>query len=1061
MKRFLHTLLSREALFAGAVMLVLWLGLLGYLHHERHLMTDRYLREQTTIQQVAWEATLNLHQTGMQAYFDAYIHTPETLDILTRAFGPEQQADLARQQLWDHLAPLYQSVLMDRNIQQLHFHTPEGRSFLRFHFPSRHGDPLAGIRSSIHIANTQLRPVQGYEVGRVVSGFRNVFPILDPARHLGSVELSQPLEAFRKAMAKVDERREYVFLINAPLVDSMLFEEQRKIYGPSHIHPDWVIEDPHRVLPHASPPLSQHAQRLSTRLGHNPAVRKALGKGPCTAFAVRQGGRIFVATFTAIRDIENRLAAYLLSFAPAAELETIERQFFINSSFSFLIFLVLGWTTTLLTRNRNHLAREQHRLATITDTMAEGLYVTDAEDRITFVNSAAANQLGYPAHDLIGRKSSALLHATDPDSACAAYCPPSLKAETGTARTDNAEALFQRKDNSVFPVELDSSPILENGRVTGWVMVFNDITNRKQAEAELRRALEAAEAASKAKSEFLANMSHEIRTPMAGIMGALEIISSLTDNAQARKLVNLSLDSAKSLQQIINDILDLSKVEAGKMELSLQTFTLRPIADRVLGLFSVQAEKTGLRLTADLDPDIPDLLHGDPSRLEQVLRNLVSNAVKFTPAGHIMLRVHVENRQQDQVRLRFAVEDTGIGIDPDFIDHVFDSFAQADSSYSKMFQGTGLGLTICAKLVHMMGGRLEVRSTKGQGSTFFFSLTFAVLSQADLSDQTLDAPTAPQPDSGARHLRVLVAEDVDLNQKYIQYLLTKAGHDPVIVDNGKDAVRAAAEQSFDLILMDIQMPEMDGLAATREIRRLEKDNHSIPASQHSSIPASQHSSIPASQHSRIPIIALTAYAMTEERDAFLAAGMDGHVSKPVDEHALFQEMARVLAASDAKNLQVEKAASSDPLPGKAEDVESAEKDEKDEKVEKVEMVGQVEAEPDPVFDNEAIAQRFPGATDFWKKLVDQFVSQELPGYMHDLSQPTTREQMEPLTRAAHKLKGSLGTLCAHPARQKALALEQAAREGSPEQLDTAKHALLHELERIRDSKKDFLHSTHQ
>ena len=401
----------------------------------------------------------------------------------------------------------------------------------------------------------------------------------------------------------------------------------------------------------------------------------------------------------------------------------------------------------------------------------------------------------------------------------------------------------------------------EAGQPVRMVGSHSDITERKLAEEALRRARDEAEAGNRAKSEFLANMSHEIRTPMAGVLGMIDLALSTEVTPQQKDYLETAKYSADSLLALLNEILDLSKIEAKRLELDPGAFSIRESVESAVRLFGVRAQEKGLALTGTVEEDVPDMLVGDPLRIRQILLNLVGNAIKFTDAGSVTVRVMVQSRTGSTVLLRVEVTDTGIGIPAGKHQLVFDRFRQADGSMSRRHMGSGLGLTISAHLVDLMGGGMGLRSEEGRGSTFFFTLPLEVASAAvgRSGSEPSPAPSASRPPAAARGLRILLAEDHPVNQKLGALLLKREGHDVTVVGDGNAAVRAVAEGSFDVVLMDLQMPEMDGFEASAAIRAAERDT---------------------GRHLRI--VALTAHAMKADRDKCLEAGMDDYLTKPID-----------------------------------------------------------------------------------------------------------------------------------------------------------------------------------
>jgi signal transduction histidine kinase/ActR/RegA family two-component response regulator len=382
---------------------------------------------------------------------------------------------------------------------------------------------------------------------------------------------------------------------------------------------------------------------------------------------------------------------------------------------------------------------------------------------------------------------------------------------------------------------------------------------------EIEELLRKSQEVSRLKSEFLANMSHEIRTPMNGVIGMTQLVLETSLNDEQREYISTVRDSAESLLVVINDILDFSKIEAGKMELSRDPFSVRKCAGDALQVFSWKAEAKGLRLRSEVDPRVPELVAGDAGRVRQILLNLLGNAMKFTERGEIVLTVAPDEQASSPSHLLFTVADTGIGIPPDKQAVIFEAFAQADGSSRRRRGGTGLGLAISSKIVKLMGGRLWVSSNPGAGSTFTFTVPLAPSNGFEIAA----APSGPRvwnaPSPGALPacLSILLAEDNAVNQRLAQRMIEKMGHQVTVVDNGRKAVETALRQNFDIILMDLQMPEMDGFEATACIRDAE-----------------------AQARRYTPIVAVTAHAMAGDREQCLRAGMDHYISKPINFQAL-------------------------------------------------------------------------------------------------------------------------------------------------------------------------------
>jgi signal transduction histidine kinase/sensor domain CHASE-containing protein len=419
------------------------------------------------------------------------------------------------------------------------------------------------------------------------------------------------------------------------------------------------------------------------------------------------------------------------------------------------------------------------------------------------------------------------------------------------------------------------APIMDQGEIKGILGVNIDITETRRREAELGRAKDAAEAASKAKNEFLANMSHEIRTPLNGIFGMLQLIRLAKPAAPIDEYIEHALDSGKNLLRIINDILDFSKIEAGKIDLVENSFDLAETVREVNAIFATEAARKGVELSAALGRLPARKFIGDEGRLRQVLFNLVGNAVKFTPSGRIEVTVNsLHCDLAKNCRLHCTVSDTGVGIPEEKIRAIFEPFIQADGSFTKRFSGTGLGLSIVKRLVGLMGGDIRVSSTPGQGASFSFDILLRIAPESQPAQPEIAEPATTSSSSGALGLfgmRVLLVEDELVNQYAAKRFLDDLGCTTDCAGNGEEAIAALRKKPYDAILMDVQMPVLDGVLATQKIR----------------------ASTELGDRARTPIIAMTAYAMQGDRERFLAVGMNEYLSKPLEFAALTVALERV------------------------------------------------------------------------------------------------------------------------------------------------------------------------
>ncbi len=671
---------------------------------------------------------------------------------------------------------------------------------------------------------------------------------------------------------------------------------------------------------------------------------------------------------------------------------------------------------------------ELRKFKTISDSANYGAVITDLRRRVIYANDAYARMHGYPADEVIGKHICTFHNAEQMERMD--ELDDRLKREGGLTAE---EVGHTRSDGTTFPALMSATVVCDHkGNPEAIASTVIDITDLKKAEEELRRQKEWAEstsrelartnaqleeaiertslladhaaAAAQAKTEFLANMSHEIRTPLNAVIGMSDLLMDTELTNKQSEYLGIVRSSADTLLRLINDVLDLSKIEVGRLRLEETNFDLKELFGEITAAFAHRIEEAGLEFSWTLSPGVPGSLRGDPTRLRQVLTNLIGNALKFTEEGRVDVTVDLIRHSHKRVQLQFAISDTGIGIPKDKIRSIFETFVQADGSTTRKFGGTGLGLAISKRLVEAMGGSIDVESTPGVGSTFTFTAVFGLERAGETAGKAEavrhDAGSAGTADVGEEdsgkpinEIRVLVAEDNPVNQKVTEAMLSRLGCRYDIVEDGERALAAIGEREYDVVLMDIQMPGMDGLEAARAIRL-------NPA------------------HLNLPIIALTAHAMGGDRLQCIRSGMDDYLAKPIK----YSELASAIRKW---------------------------KDGRSKTMDKIEVPdGTIDSDPTCILDLEKAVEQIGGDEQLLGEILEIFL-QDLPRKIDDLHHALESDNRQALRLAAHSLKGASASIAAEGVRAIAYELEKIAEVSDADEVRSKMDELEKQVEKLK------------
>ncbi len=873
--KFANTKLLALCFAAGSLLLILfWFN--NYIK-----IRDSYYKHKIEELSATITTINDSYQRSARIIYGEIVNNPQFEQIYRHAnSADEAEQRKARQQLLHLFGPLYYR-LQKENIRQLHFHLPDCTSFLRFHKPEKFGDNLAKVRRSVALANRTLEPVASFEEGRIINGFRYVFPIILHGRHLGSVEISLSFAAFKKELTR-QFSRQFLFIIRKDIVCRKVFPSEQNHYRRCNLSDGYLVEKNARV--------SQLVAHINDKL--KPYVADQLDRGDSFARTIRVENTPYLVAFYPIQNIASVQAAYIVSYAIDDTVSHFYTGFITNSIGSitmlFFVFFYIYSINSKNTRLQKAIETEQEIMAALQETEEnfkrvfysnnDAILLLD-EDRFVDCNEIAVKMLNAEnKQQIINIHPAQISPEVQPDGEYSLIKIAEIIAVAYREGFNRFEWQHKKFTGELFTVEVTFT-LLHKQRKHMLHAVWKDVSERIHYQEKLRQAMETAQDASRSKTIFLANMSHDIRTPMNGIIGMTRLALGTRLDSQQRKLLNNVMLSAETLLGLLNDILDFSKIEAGQLTLQYSDFSLDSMLDHIVSSLGSLANDKGISLNYFIDkPDVPEFIRSDELRLRQILNNLVGNAIKFTDYGSVSVKVVRTQLFEDRMVLQFSIIDTGIGIPEDELKDIFKNFAQAEQSTTRQYGGTGLGLAISKQLVEMMGGDIWVESTPGSGSVFHFTI------EVQEGTKTFKINTGTAQLATQRSQRILLVEDNKINQEVACAIFTQHNHRATVACNGLEALHMLARHDFDLVFMDVQMPEMDGITATSVIRACEQ-RRSCPVV---SVDADLYATLTqrlAGRH--IPIIAMTANAMYEDRSRCAEAGMDDYLTKPfLPEHVL-------------------------------------------------------------------------------------------------------------------------------------------------------------------------------
>ena len=836
--------LYRRKSFLYILLYIVIMGAVSAMLYTRYeILTDSYTRGHVREFEKRIDSYQYMQQKMMDNYYGMFLSSPRVPEIMAQAqHADAEEQRVLRRELYERTKGIF-TALKEFDIRLLFFHLPNQMAFLRVHEPEKFGDSLTKSRSSIVYAQRSERKVIVYETGKFSDGFRTIYPLFYKSKFAGTVEIAYPFLAL-KHQAIHQEQGALTILLKRNIVSGktknvdMVKSYQDSIFGNEY------IENRQSGLEVGS--LGFKKGELRTLVAENKVkIENALKEETLQGVVLTHRGKNTLMVIKPVREIGGNCTAYMVEMTPAHTLYTTQlNQFMILLISIGMLLALLMWY--IYRYNRSVLISEQYKNA-----VEESMIVsrTNPKGIITYVNPLFIQISGYSEEELLGQPHSIVRHPNTPAIVFKGMWHTLKRGRSWHGmlenRAKNGESYFVK--NLICPI------MNEDGKILEYLGLREDVS-------EIQKSRLIAQEAERIKAAFVANMSHEIRTPINGISGYVHLLSVTALDTVQRRYVRIVESSLETLLHIVNDVLDYSKIEEGKIEIEYIKSNPKVQLLSVFELFSPQADIKKIDYQLMMDDRIKDCLVLDMLRIKQVLSNLISNALKFTPQeGSVYVKIEIVQETQNNQMLKFSVADTGIGIPKGKQSKIFEKFTQADASTTRKFGGTGLGLSIAYAMVELMGGEITIDSEEGKGATFSF-----VISSEKCNEEVDDTKITQEVEVQPLDMHVLVVDDYQINRMLIGELLShRYGITADFANNGEEGVDMVASNSYDLVFMDINMPVMDGIQATRIIR---------------------------GTHHDLPIVALTANVMEGDIEKFTAAGMNDYLAKPL----ALDELHRVL-----------------------------------------------------------------------------------------------------------------------------------------------------------------------